>query len=223
MSSNTVIVALSATTNPYLDSDNHLNVDRVKALNVQVQAAYEKAAEGEAKPPKPLQTFVISRKSKPVKFSAALNNKGDLKYLTQRALKIGTVKRITERSSIRNAPLLSVYESTVLGGLAAKVKMAISAINTHLKRSDKTKASVGKLKGKIRDEANKVFDASVTSLKEVLVEGGMKESDMIIGTSMFGKTMLVKLGADNVVSVGKSDMSKFKAAVKASKLEGAPA
>jgi len=146
-----------------------------------------------------------------------LNTKGDLKYLTQRALKIGVVKRMTERSSIRNVPLLVVYDNAVLGGLAAKVKQAVSAVNTHLKRADKTKVSVGKIKTKLRETANADFDSAITAVTDVFLLGGLKESDMAIGTSMFGKTMLVRLSTGSVISVGKSDMSKFKAAQKAAK------
>ena len=213
-----VIVALAATANPFLDEDSHLNVARVQALNAQVTAAFGKAQDDSAKPIRAVQTFVISRKAKPVKFSSALNRKGDLKYLTQRALKIGVVKRMTERSSIRNMPLLAVYDSAVIGApLAAKVKQAMSAINTHLKRADKTKTSVGKVKAKIRDEGNAMFNESIALLSKILGAGGLKDSDKVIGTSMFGKTMLVKLSADNVVSVGKSDIAKFRAAQKAAK------
>lgn len=212
-----VTVALAASTNPFLDADNHLNVARVQALNVQVTAAFNKAQDAAPKPLKALQTFVISRKAKPAKYSAGMEKKADLKYLTQRALKIGVVKRMTERSAIRNMPLLAVYDNAVLGALAAKVKQAVSAIAMHLKRADKTKLSVGKVKTKLRDAANKSFDSSITALKALLVGGGLKESDMVIGTSMFGKNMMVKLGADLVVSIGKSDIDKFKAAVKAAK------
>lgn len=210
-----VIVALAATANPYLDEDSHLNVARIQALNVLVGNAFDKAQDESAKPIRAVQTFVISRKAKPAKFSSALNRKGDLKYLTQRALKIGVVKRMTERSSIRNMPLLAVYDATIIGApLAAKVKQAVSAINTHLKRADKTKTSVTKVKTKIRDEANATFEKSVDLIRKALTAGGVKDADMVIGTSMFGKTMMVKLGADNVISIGKSDIAKFRAAKK---------
>lgn len=213
-----VIVALAATANPFLDEDSHLNVVRVQALNAQVTVAFGKAQDASPKPIRAIQTFVISRKAKPAKFSSALNRKGDLKYLTQRALKIGVVKRMTERSSIRNMPLLAVYDASVVGApLAAKIKQAMSAINTHLKRADKTKASVGKIKTKIRDEGNAAFDKAITAMKTILTEGGLKESDMVIGTSMFGKNMTVKLGADLAITIGKSDIAKFRAAQKAAK------
>lgn len=210
-----VIVALAATANPYLDEDSHLNVARIQALNVLVGNAFDKAQDESAKPIRAVQTFVISRKAKPAKFSSALNRKGDLKYLTQRALKIGVVKRMTERSSIRNMPLLAVYDAAIIGApLAAKVKQAVSAINTHLKRADKTKTSVTKVKTKIRDEANATFEKSVDLIRKALTAGGVKDADLVIGTSMFGKTMMVKLGADNVISIGKSDIAKFRAAKK---------
>lgn len=213
-----VIVALAATANFFLDADGHLNVARVQALNAQVTTAFGKAQDASAKPLRAVQTFVISRKSKPAKFSSALNRKGDLKYLTQRALKIGVVKRMTERSSIRNMPLLAVYDTSVVGAtLAAKIRLAVSAINTHLKRADKTKVSVGKIKAKIRDEGNAAFDKAIEAMKTILVEGGLKETDMVIGSSMFGKNMTVKLGADLAVTIGKSDIAKFKAAQKAAK------
>lgn len=213
-----VIISVSATASSFLDADKHLNVDRVKALNLKVTEAVKKYNAKADKPAKALQIFIISRKAKPVKYSAASEKKGDLKYQTQRALKIGSVKRITEAGAVRNMPLLAVYDSEVVGAtLAAQCKQAATAINNHLKRADKTKETVGKAKAKVRDAANKAFDSSVEIMTDLLLEAGLKEKDMVIGSSMFGKTMLVKLSDGSVVSIGKSDATKFRDAVKAAR------
>jgi hypothetical protein len=212
-------VAVAASTNPYLDADNHINVARIQALQIAVTKVAAKAQDAAPKPLRPIQTFVISRKAKPIRYSASSEGKKDLKYLSQRALKIGVVKRMTDRSSIRNKPLLTVYDKTVLGALADKVKLAVSAINSHLKRADRTRTAVTKAKTKIRDVAAAQFDKSVETLKSVLSDAGLKDTDMVIGTSMFGKTMLVKLPDGSVVSVGKSDLDRFKAAKKAAVAE----
>lgn len=224
MKKSKVIIASSVTaaagSNPYLDSDNHLNIEKVMALQAKVKAVEAdfptENDKGRAiKPPKPVQTFIIARKAKPIKASAALQKKGDLKYLTRRAVKVGTVKRLTEKSAIRNLPLLTVYEPALMGKLAASVKQAVSAILKHQKSADKTKAGVTKVKTKVRDASNKVFDGSLKKLQAILSAGGLKDKDLVMSKGMYGMSMLVNLGGDNVISIGKSDPAKFKDARKA--------
>lgn len=194
--------------NPYLDSDNHINVDKLIALNDKIKDKVEEDA-------KPLAFYVIRRKAKPVKYSSALEKKMDLKYLSRRAIAVKRMSRMSEASTIRNLVILTVYDNDTLGSLAANVKQAIAAINVHMRKADKTKTTVIKQRGKIRAINTKEFNASADLMKAVLLEGGVKEKDIVLGQSMMGTTMLVKLGPSNVVSIGRSDIAKFKAAVKA--------
>lgn len=222
-----VIIALpntslsaTAAVNPFLDADKHMNVARIQALQEKVKAMEAtfpttNAAGRAVKPPKPVQTFMISRKAKPVKVSVAMQKKGDLKYLTQRAIKVGSVKRVTERAVIRNIPLLTVYEPAFMGKLAPQVKQAVTAITRHQAMALKTKVGVTKVKTQVRDAANTVFTASITKLQSILSAGGVKDTNIVMSKSMYGLSMLVNLGGDNVISIGKSDPTKFRAAKKA--------
>lgn len=194
--------------NAYLDADNHLNVARVEALNTAIQKKVGKNTEE-----KTTMVFKIPRKAKIAKYSTGKANKGDLKYLGQRAVKISAAKRMSDASLIKNKPLLMVYDKRVIGdALAAKAKMAASAINTHMKRAGKTKTMVTKEKGKLRDAANKDFDGAMVAFQKIVAAGGLNPSDMVVTTGMMGKTVLLRVGKDMVVSVGKSDMKRFKAA-----------
>ena len=51
----------------------------------------------------------------------------------------------------------------------------------------------------------------------MLVEAGVKETNIVEATSMFGKTVLIKLPSGSVIQLGKSDITKFNAAKKAAK------
>lgn len=218
-----VIIALAATAgvNPFLDADKHLNIGKIQALQAKVEALEAdfptENEKGRAiKPPKPVQTFMISRKAKPAKISASLQKKGDLKYLTQRAIKVGSLKRVTDRALVRNMKLLTVYEPAVLGKvLAPQVKQAAAAIVRHQAMALKTKTNVTKVRTQTRDAANKVFDASTAKLMAILTAGGIKDTMVTMSKGMGGVAMLVNLGGGNVVSIGKSDDAKFRAAKKA--------
>ena len=218
-----VIVALAATNNNYLNNDNHLNVAKVQELNTMVKEALKELPttneKGKAiKPPKPTATFVIKRKAKIVKFDSAMNKNGNLTYLARRALPVKEVKRLTERGAVRNVDILTVYDKEVLGSkLAAKVKEAVSAIQTHMKRADKTKDSVKKEKTVIRDANAKEFDRCAKVFRAFLKENGVDVEKDLVQTSggLGGKAVLLRLDKDTVVSIGRSEMAKFKAAKKA--------
>lgn len=221
-----VIIALAATaaagTNPYLDKDGHANIEKIQQLQVKVAAELKTLPvineKGKAiKPPKPIATFAIKRNAKPVPYSKSSETKGDLKYLTKRAIVISTTKRLTERAEKRKMALLVQYDADAVGDKLAKASaLAAKAIAKHQKSADKTKTSVTKIKTKERDAVNKIFEASLKKIATVLEEGGVDEKNVIMSKGgLGGLSMLVNLGGDNVISIGKSDMAKFKAAKKA--------
>ena len=43
------------------------------------------------------------------------------------------------------------------------------------------------------------------------------DRDMVESTGMFGKTVLIKVGPQSVISIGKSDLAKFNAAKRAAR------
>ena len=98
--------------------------------------------------------------------------------------------------------------------VAAEVKKAVSAINMHNKKALKVVDKVKVEKTKIRDAANAEFDKNVEAVKAILLAGGIKEANIVVGQSMFGKVVHVKLPNGGVVSIGKSDDTKLRAAKK---------
>lgn len=87
--------------------------------------------------------------------------------------------------------------------------LALAAIESH---NAKAEAYIGKSKAegaKKREAANKQFDKDVDSLMDVLLDGGVKETNIAVGTSMMGKTVIVKLPNGGYVSIGKADAERF--------------
>lgn len=211
-------VAVAAEANPYLDVDGHFNLTKIQALNEKVDKAVAKfvAANTDQKPPKPDAVYVIPRKAKPVKYSKTLEAKKDLKYMTSRAIKVTVVKRVTEAGTIRNLPILSSYDKSVIGALAPEVKTAISALTKHHNKSLKTKEAVTKIRTKVREEGDAALDQAVALLKTALGDK-IGENDLIESKGMMGRSILLKIGKDSVVTIGKSDIARFRAAVKAAK------
>ena len=197
----------------YTAADGLLNFVKVAALQAKVAAAVKEAAKTDT-PLKPTGTYVMKRRAKPVAYSARLEAKKDLKYRAARAIKIALRKRVTPESLARVAFVLQVIDHPKLG---AEIKSAATAINNHMKRTEKHVAKISTEKGKLRDAKNAVFEKSVSLLRSKLVEAGFKESDIVESTGMMGKTLLVRLGADNYVSVTSADKVRFSAAVRANK------
>lgn len=205
--------SLSAVASTYIMTDGLLNFDAVAKLQDKVTAAI-KAAEKAGTPLKITGTYVIKRRAKPVKFSAALEKKGDHKYLVARATKVGLRKRLTPESLARVAPILQLVDDAKLN---AELKKAVTAITRHIKKTETVLGKVTKEKGKIRDAANATFDKSVTLLRTLLTGAGVKDTDIVESQGMMGKSVLVRLSKDNIVSVNKADAARFAAAVKAVK------
>lgn len=217
-----VIVSLSASNNAFLNNDNHLNVAKVQELNGKIKDIIKALPtvneKGKAiKPPKPVATYTIKRKAKIVKFDSAMNNAGNLTYLARRALPVKETKRLTERGAVRNVDILTVYDKEILGKLYGQVKEAVSAIQTHMKRADKTKDSVKKEKSVIRDANAKEFDRCAKVFRAFLKKAGVDVDKDLVQTSggLGGKAVLFRLDKETVISMGRSELSKFKAAQKA--------
>jgi len=204
--------AVAATT--LLMADGLLNFDAVAKLQAKVVTAI-KAAEKAGTPYKVVGTYVIKARAKPVKYSAALAKKNDHKYLVSRATKVGLRKRLTPESLARVKPVLQLIDEPKLN---AEIKRAVAAITRHIKKTETVLGKVTKEKGKIRDTTNAAFDKSITLLRSLLAGAGVKDTDIIESQGMMGKSVLVRLAKDNVVSVNKADATRFAAAVKASKV-----
>lgn len=211
-----IIISESAA-NVYLSADGLLNYDAIAKVQEKVAAALKADKDGALKV---LSTYVIARRAKPAKYSASLEKKRDHKYLLQRALKIANRKRLKPESLARVAVLLQIVEG-LPKALADNLKKVESAIAQHLKKIEKVTEKVKTEKGKIRDAANKEFDANIDVLTDILLEANIKEPNIVVSQGMMGKTVLIKLPNGGVVSVGKSDVARFNAARKAARAAAA--
>jgi hypothetical protein len=206
---------LAATSSPFLSADGLLNLDAIKALGDETK----KIVKGGAKPE---QIIVASRKVKGVKYSAKEEKAENFKYIVKRAFKVASRKRLTDKSLGSVQVLFYVPAAADMDKkLAAKVKNALAAVKSHATKAEKLKETVKKKKGKIRDVANKEFGKNIEIVKKLLLGTGIKEKDMVLASSMFGQSLLVKIAGDAVISIGKSDLDKFKAAVKQAKAAAA--
>lgn len=213
MAKGEAMVAVSAA-NPFLMADGLVNFDKIKALNVKTSKLQPDKAAGIAV----TGVYTIPRRAKPTKHSAAKHKAVDIKYLGQRAIKVSLKKRLTPAGAIRNIPLLTVVDGTgVPASLKSQLKQAVSALNSHMKKTDSVKTKVAAKRTKLRSEADKEFDVALAAFKTILTNAGVKPTDLIESKGMMGRTVLLKVGGGSVVSIGRSDMTRFKAAVKASK------
>lgn len=203
--------------NPYLSADGLLDFAKIATLQGRVAKVIKEVSKRHGEHPhvlKPSAIYVMKRRAKPVQFRAAQHEKGDLKYRACRAIKIAMRKRLAPEALARVAIVLQVIDEPKLNGA---LKQAVSALASHMKRTEKHVAKISTEKAKIRDKANSVFDTSVAMLKTVLLTGGIKDAAIVEAQGMMGKTVLIKLGTDNYVSVVKADKSRFAAAVKSAK------
>lgn len=208
-----VIISESAA-NAFLMADGMVNFDKVKALNTKTSQYETDTAAGT----KISGYYTMPRKAKPARHSAAKHKAVDVKYLGQRAIKVSFKKRLTEAGLVRNVALLTVVEGTgVPAALKAQIKSAVSALNSHMKKTETVKTKVTAKKSKLRIAADKVFDSALTDFRKILTTAGVKDTDMVESKGMMGRTVLLKVGKDTVVSIGRADMARFRAAVKASK------
>ncbi len=203
--------------NEYLSGDGLLNFAKVASLQERVTKYVKAAAKSEEGPYKILATFVMKRRAKPVQFRQAAHEKGtDLKYRAGRAIKLAMRKRLAPEALARVAVVLQIIDEPKLN---AALKSAQSAINSHMTRTVKHVAKISTEKAKIRDKANSTFEKSGSMIVAALLQGGIKERDIVASMGMMGRTILVRLGPENVVSITKADKARFAAAQKASKAQ----
>lgn len=208
--------------NPFLSADGLVDLTAFAKLSAKIEKANTAlvASDENFMPDKPKrikQAFPMLCTSKPLhKFTASLDKKGDHKYKLARSQQIKTrTKMPAADSRVKVAVLLSFLYEGVDRALVAEVKKAHSAAAQHNKKALKQVDAVKSEKAEIRDAANAAFDENIESLKGILLAGGIKESNIVVGQSMFGKVVHVKLPNGGVVSVGKSDDARLRAAKKA--------
>ena len=202
--------------NPFLSPDGLLNGAAVASLQKRVDAAAKKLEEA----PKVLGIYYTL---KPLQnYSAAQDKKGDHKYLTLRGQQVRVKKsRVTPGTKpelyVKKGKVLLVDYDGLSDTLEKQLDLFIKAANSHNTKAEKVVTKVKGEKSKIREAAGVEFDKASKELTDMLVGAGVKETNIVEATSMFGKTVLIKLPSGSVIQLGKSDVTKFNAARKAAK------
>lgn len=205
------LIAIASATD-YLMSDGLANVDKIQTVGDRAKKLIGKeGVEVDG-------FYMIPRRAKPVKHSAAKEKSKDVKYLTKRALKVIYRKRLSEDSvtKIKYQVLLPlVYGPGVSKDLISKINDCHKALERHQNKAVTVKEKVSKQKSEVRVEVDKTFTQSLAILNDILEASGVPAGNVATVTGMFGKAVLIKLDAENVIQVGPADMSKFRAAKKA--------
>lgn len=179
------------------------------------KATAEKAVESYAKAAKvvsPVMYYTVPKRSKAVKFSAAKTKAKEPAYMKKRAI------NISERTSVSDAvtPVLSVYAKGVLSAsLEKKQQQAVTAIKAHINKIPKVKETAGAQADKNRAAKQKEYAGLAKEVRAMLEESGIKSANIILGTSIAGQTLYVKLPSGKVMTVGLSSIENFNKAKKA--------
>lgn len=88
-------------------------------------------------------------------------------------------------------------------------KKAVAAIESHNKKVDAWTAKYKETALRKREKANAEFDKNIDAVSEILGKAGVKESNIVIGSGIGGKSMVVKLPNGGYVAVGKADAERF--------------
>lgn len=206
------LTSLSAV-NPFLSADGMLNPTEVERLAKKILTWQKKNPDSKVTDvyvtAKPLGKYIASKAN-------SKDLAGNAKYWTSRHQLVKRRARPVDTTKSKAQTLVTVY-ADFDKPLVAEVKKFLSAVTQHNRKCDTTKEKVGAQKAKVRDEVNAAFDANIASLKDVLQAGGIKDANVVESAGMFGKTILIKLPNGGVVSIGKSDVTKFNAAKRAAK------
>jgi len=213
-------ISLSAA-NPFLAADGMIDTVAAARLAGKIATANKKfeAANDTGKPLKATSLIIYSRKPL-AKYAANLDKKRDHKYLLLRAQQLKTRTRMpgadTRVKIVTLLPALYGDDKALL----AEIKKFTSACTQHNRKAESLATKVGAEKAKIRDAAEAEFAENTEQLLSILQEhGAIKEANIVQAKGMFGTSVLVKLPNGGVVSIGKSDMAKFRAAKKAASAE----
>lgn len=165
--------------------------------------------------PMPEKVLALGVKAKFENFNSARHRKGNqFTYLGRRCAAVKERSRETDKMNV----LLRVYPKGVLDKATEKeVGLAQKALAAHTKASVKVKERISKAREVLKDQKGKALDEAIGELTPLLGSAGIKESNIVVGTSVMGqKTVYIKLpGTKHVVTVGLSDASAMNKAKKA--------
>lgn len=163
--------------------------------------------------PTPSGVVVVPLRGKTAAYDSRKAKAGeDLKYLARRAVKVQIARRPSQRARVI-APMFEGANAEMFGKLAPKFALLQKAVASHQKQQEKMK---GKLKGareSLRAEREKAYGKAIKVVSKFLTGAGIKDTQIRMSKGMAGKTMLLKLDKDTVVSIGLSNVKAFNAAV----------
>lgn len=200
----------------FLAKDGFINTEEMVSLAREI----DKYAAKEGL--KGAEVYFVS-KAMPKYDSAKAKKLGDA-FTKKRSQVVKTKKRMPASGSrVRMMVLLRNYKGLEDTDFAEDFNAALKAIEQHNKVAEKQVASLKKEAQKKREATAKEFDKNIKAMQELLEKAGVKKVDIAIGSSMMGKSMLVKLPNGGVISIGKADMERFKKAKDAKKETSKPA
>lgn len=179
-------VSISAASD-YTDADKHINLGKATTAGKKIEAAAKKFAAAQAKGDAvaskvmvklaaktqrqiekalaPIAYYYVSKKTKPVPYSAAKQKAQDVTYMRKRAVRVMTRKRPSDAYTL----VFAAYNPAILGKEAAAIQRdLIKAVEMHGGASVKTKETATKVSMQRNDEASKIFNANVSVLTELL-------------------------------------------------------
>lgn len=190
----------------FLGKDKYINPEAFLAL----AREFDKYAAAEGmKPsdihfsPKVILKYDVERKKK----------LGAEAFEKKRAILIKIKKRMPAAGSrMRMVVVLRLYKGWEETEFASDIEKALDAIDAHNAKATEVIANYKDAGRAKREELAAAFDENLEAFEEVLEKAGVKTSSIAIGTSMMGKTMILKLPNGGYVSIGKADREKFEKA-----------
>lgn len=182
------LVSTSAATD-YLDADKHVNLGKITTAGKKIEAAANKfkaaQAKGDAVAAKviaklgartarqiekvmaPISYYYVSKKTKPVPYSAAKQKAQDVTYLRKRAVRVMNRKRTSDAYTL----VFAEYNPAILTKEAAALQRdLIKAVGSHGTTSEKTKEVASRVTMQRNDDESKAFDANMGALLGLLGE-----------------------------------------------------
>lgn len=195
--------------NPFLDKDGYLNIPEIVALTREIEKEALKAG---------LKPGVVYFSGKVIpKYDAERAKKLGEAFDKKRAQPIKTRARMPASGSrLKMQVILRDFKNmdTLDIDFEKDFALAVRAIEAHTKLAVKTQERMKAAGAKLREKAGKEFDKNIDCfLEKVLPENFEEGRDYVVGTSMMGKTLLVKLPNGGYVSIGKADAARFEKAL----------
>lgn len=162
--------------------------------------------------PAPIMYFTVPKRSKAVAYDAAKAKAKNPTYMKKRAI------AISQRTSVSDAvtAILPVYAAGILSAsLEKKVKAAADALTKHIAKSASVKSDAGDIADKNRVARGKEYTEMASEAMRLLTGAGIKETNIVLGTSIGGKTLYAKLPSGKVMTIGLSTIQNFNKAKKA--------